>query len=107
MLTGCATRSDLVSAGVRDTLVSSLTPLKLAMCIDRNVDENSALGSLDSKVIDPGTEPVEVVVRNGATTYAVVKISTFERGSTASFYYGGVANMFPGDAYKMMSKGCK
>ena len=107
VLSACATRSDIVSAGVRDRLASSLPPLQLARCIDRNVDENSALGSLQSKVIYAGAEPVEVVVLNGATTYAVVQIVSIEGGSSASFYYGGVANAFPGEAYRELTNGCK
>jgi len=108
LLGGCATRSEIVKMGARDRFVSSLKPLNLAMCIDRNVDENSALGSLRSKVIDPGTEPVEVVVMNGPTTHSVVQISTFEGGSVALFYYGGVASIAPpGYVYQMMSKGCQ
>jgi hypothetical protein len=107
VLSACATRSDIVSAGVRDKFPSSLPALKLAACIDRNIDENSALGSLHSKVIDSGVQPIEVVVLNGATTYAVVQVTSVEGGSSASFYYGGVANMFPGEAFRTMTKGCQ
>ena len=105
--TGCATRSDLVAGKPHAIFQSTLIPKRLASCIDKNVDENSVLGALQSKILDSGTESYEVIVRGGATTYALVQITQMGNGSTATMYFGGAAFITPDDAVKRLTTGCK
>ena len=106
VLTGCATRSDLVAGKPHAVFQSTLNPKRLASCIDKNVDENSVLGALQSKILDSGAESYEVVVRGGATTYALVKITSSGNGSMATMYFGGAASITPDDAFKRLTTGC-
>jgi hypothetical protein len=106
LLSGCATHGDILGAGVRGKFQSTQSPMALAQCIDRNAD-SFALGSLRSKIVNTGKEPLEVVILNGATHWAIVHVSAIGEGSTADFYLGGVALMTPQSAINGVTKDCK
>ena len=103
---GCATRSDLLGDGVRGIFQSTRQPKLLAVCIDRNAD-GYAYGALESKIIDTGTEPLEVVIRNGPGQWAVVQIAAVPGGSIATFYLGGAALINSEQKIDRITEGCR
>lgn len=104
-LIGCATHSEVVADGVRGSFRSMRTPMDLAVCIDRNAD-SFAFGSLRSKVVNTGKEPLEVVILNGAAQWAIVHIRANSNGSAADFYLGGSALLTPQTSIEVVTKGC-
>jgi len=104
-LVGCATHSEVVADGIRGSFRSMRAPIDLAVCIDRNAD-SFALGSLRSKVVNTGKEPIEVAIFNGPTQWAIVHIRATSNGSTADFYLGGGALLTPQTSVESVTKGC-
>lgn len=104
-IAGCATHTDVLRDGPRQVFESTKAPMKLAVCIDRNAD-TYALGSLQSKIIDPTAQPIEIVIRNGAMIDSIVHVNARATGSSALFHFGGVASTFPESSLKAMTKGC-
>lgn len=105
IVSGCANYPGTIDGGPRSEFKSAKTPTDLAVCIDRNGD-NFSWGSARSKIIDIRSDPIEVVVINGSSHYAVVKVSAAAHGSIATLYLGGVANMTPEASVDFLTKGC-
>jgi hypothetical protein len=105
LLSGCASPSEVLKDGVEAKFDSAKTAPALAICIDRNADDY-ARGSLRSKVVNSGTEPIEVLVRNGNFIYAVVQVTTAQVGSSARFRFGGIA-ILPQTSLEAMTKSCE
>lgn len=105
LLAGCASPSEVLKDGVEARFDSAKTAPGLASCIDRNADDY-ARGSLRSKVVNLGTEPIELLIRNGSFIYAVVQVVSAKVGSSARFRFGGIA-ILPQDSLKAMTKNCE
>jgi type IV pilus biogenesis protein CpaD/CtpE len=106
LLVGCASRGDVMKDGIQGEFKSGRAPIQLAACIDRNAD-SFALGSFQSKVVDAGAEPIEVVIKNGAGHNAIVQIRSASSGSAAIFYLGGAAAVAPKGFVTVMTEGCE
>ncbi|MCX7208169.1 MAG: hypothetical protein NT086_19735 [Proteobacteria bacterium] len=106
LLNACATHTDILKNGPYSAFTSKLSPLALAVCIDRNAD-SYALGSLRSKVVNTGKEPIEVVILNGPAHWAIAHIKTMGTGSSADFYLGGGATITPKSSIEAMTLGCE
>lgn len=105
-LCACATRSEIIQDNLRRDFRSSKQPIDLAHCIDRCADENIA-NALQSKITIIGGQPIEVLIRDGHTVRAVVKIEALDGGSNAIFYLGGLGFWFPDTVVKELTKGCE
>jgi hypothetical protein len=105
LLAGCASPSEVLKDGIKAKFESAKTAPGLASCIDRNADDY-ARGSLRSKVVNSGTEPIEVRIRNGNFIYAVVQVTTAQVGSSARFRFGGIA-ILPQASLEAMTKNCE
>lgn len=105
LLAGRASPSEVLKDGVEAKFESSKSAPGLAICIDRNADDY-ARGSLRSKVVNSGIEPIEVLIRNGNFIYAVVQVTTTADGSAARFRFGGIA-ILPQTSMEAMTKSCE
>lgn len=102
LLAGRASPSEVLKDGVEAKFESAKPAPGLAICIDRNADD-FARGSLRSKVVNSGIEPIEVLIRNGNFIYGVVQVTTTAEGSAARFRFGGIA-ILPQASLEAMTK---
>ena len=121
LLAGCASPSEVLKDGVEAKFKSEKVDVRvghkalsveirdgekcLAIYIDRNADDY-ARGSLRSKVVNSGIEPIEVLIRNGNFIYGVVQVTTTAEGSAARFRFGGIA-ILPQASLEAMTKSCE
>ena len=106
-LAGCASESEVIKKDAAFTLHSHLTPKVLALCIDGNEIKTSLFGTVQSRIINPGDNTLEVIVGSGETAHVVVRISPENTGAIAEFHYGRTASWLTDTAYKSLSAGCE
>lgn len=106
--TGCslATRSDVIQNKMTRDFRSSKSPEMLAVCIEHNA-EDKFWNSLQSKITAIPGQPIEILIRNYDSIYAVVHIEPVPWGSYAVFYLGGAALFTPDGSVDYLVEGCK
>lgn len=106
LLIGCSSTREVLETGTPATFVSTLSAPKLTRCIDGNTD-GAVLNSLRTNIKYSDAISSEIVVRNGAFVYAVIRVQTTDSGSVATFRLGGAATITPESSLKKMTEGCE
>lgn len=110
-MVACATPDQIAKQPVSGVFTSSLSPKKLASCIDRNAENRVWAGAFRSKVRDDGTEPITVIVHaSTGWVSTIAEVRSANDGSKAEFRFGGAAQLDealkPGSVMNVYVAGC-
>jgi hypothetical protein len=105
LISGCASREDILNDNDVHYFRSTKTAGALAVCIQNNANSSFA-NVTNASITNVVGQPIEVLVRKADSIYSVVQIKPTDTGSEAALYLGSTAIITPSYSVNFMTKNC-